>query len=134
LVKLNNTGLTNAVFKDCKVLGVNFHECTDFLFSVAFERCTLDHASFTGKKMVKTRFADSSLKGATFAQANLNGSVFKDCDLSHTIFERTDLSGVNFASAHNFDIDPDNNTLKKAIFSADGLQGLLTKHHLKIIR
>ncbi len=133
LCKLTNSALSNALFKDCKILGVNFHECSDFLFSAEFQKCILDHSSFTGKKMVKTRFESSSLKEAVFTQANLNGSVFKDCDLDRTVFHRTDLTSVNFTSAYNFDIDPDNNTLKKAIFTADGLKGLLTKHQLKII-
>jgi fluoroquinolone resistance protein len=133
LMKLGNTALQSIIFKDCKILGVNFHECSDFLFTVEFESCLLDYASFANKKMLKTRFNKSSLKETSFAQANLAGSVFAQCDLAGVVFNRTDLTSVNFATAQNYTIDPEINTMKKAIFSAEGLAGLLVKHQLKII-
>jgi fluoroquinolone resistance protein len=132
LMKLGNTALQSIIFKDCKILGVNFHECSDFLFTVEFESCLLDYASFANKKMLKTRFNKSSLKETSFAQANLAGSVFAQCDLAGVVFNRTDLTSVNFATAQNYTIDPEINTMKKAIFSAEGLAGLLVKHQLKI--
>src|SRR5690606_7702366 len=54
LMSLGGCTLNSAHFKACKVLGVNFSECMDFLFSVSFENCILDYASFQGKKMPKT--------------------------------------------------------------------------------
>jgi len=133
LLKLGNTSLQSVIFKDCKILGVNFHECSDFLFSVAFDNCIIDFASFSGKKMPKTTFSKCSLKEASFVQANLAGSKFEQCDLAGTMFNRTDLSSVNLATAYNFTIDPEINTMKKAVFAAEGLAGLLVKYQLKIV-
>ena len=133
MLKLANATLSNVVFKDCKILGVNFHECSDFLFSVEFENCVLDYASFANKKMPKTKFSKSSVKEVSFIQANLAGSKFANCDLDRAVFNRTDLSTVDFSTAQNFDIDPEINTLKKAIFAADSLRGLLTRHQIKIV-
>jgi len=133
LMKLGNTALQSTTFKDCKILGVNFHECSDFLFSVSFDNCIIDFASFNGKKMPKTTFMKSSLKETSFMQAILTGSKFEQCDLLGAIFNRTDLSSVNFVTALNYTIDPEVNTLKKAVFSAEGLAGLLAKHQLKIV-
>src|SRR5438046_403507 len=45
-LKLNRSSLKTVVFKECKLIGVNFSECDDFLFSVRFESCILDYASF----------------------------------------------------------------------------------------
>jgi len=133
MLKVGNTSLQSVTFKDCKILGVNFHECSDFLFSVAFENCIIDFASFNGKKMPKTNFVKCSLKETSFVQTNLTGSKFEQCDLSGTIFNRSDLSSVNFATAYNYTIDPEINTMKKAVFAAEGLAGLLAKHQLKIV-
>ena len=133
MLKLRNTALQSVTFKNCKILGVNFHECSDFLFSVTFDNCIIDFASFSGKKMPKTTFVKSSLKENSFVQAILTGSKFDQCDLSGTLFNRTDLSSVNFANAYHYTIDPEINTLKKAVFSSDGLPGLLVKHQLKIV-
>jgi len=85
------------------------------------------------KKMPKTYFIKSSLKEVTFTQAILTGSVFDESDLSGTVFSATDLSSVNFTTAFNYIIDPELNTMSKAIFSAHGLEGLLYKYNLKVV-
>jgi len=133
MMKLDGTTLNNAVFKQCKILGVNFSKCQDFLFTVRFELCMLDYASFMGKKMLKTHFIKTSLKEVSFTGANLAGSVFDDTDLMDAVFSGTDLTRVNFTTAYNYMFDPDLNVMKKAIFSLNGVGGLLTKHGIKIV-
>lgn len=133
MMKLNGSTLNDVKFKNCKILGVIFSDCQDFLFSVDFDACILDYASFMGKKMLKTRFTKSSLKEVNFTQTNLSGSVFDQSDLSGSVFNRTDLSAVNFTTAYNYTIDPELNNIKKAIFSIHGLGGLLARHQIKII-
>jgi uncharacterized protein YjbI with pentapeptide repeats len=133
MIKLDQTTLNDVIFKNSKVLGVNFSKCTDFLFSVAFDNCILDYSFFMGKKMVKTKFSKSTLKEVSFSQTVLTGSIFSETDLTNAIFNRTDLSAVNFVTAFNYNIDPEINNLKKAIFSSQGLEGLLTKHQIKVL-
>lgn len=133
MMKLGKSTLSDARFRNCKILGVNFSECQDFLFTVTFDGCILDYSSFMAKKMPKTRFNKSTLKEVTFSLANLSGSVFEQCNLSETVFNRTDLSAVDFSTSYNFSIDPELNILKKAIFSAQGLPGLLDKYGIRIV-
>lgn len=133
MVKLKNTFLNNAGFKGCKMLGVNFSECQNMLFSVWFDGCILDYSSFMAKKMLNTVFKKTSLKEVTFSQANLAGSVFDDCDLYDAVFNSTDVSKANFATAYNFIIDPEINNIRGATFSAHGVLGLLAKYQVKII-
>ena len=133
MMKFNGTTLSNAEFKSCKILGVNFSECHDFLFTVHFDSCILDYASFMGKKMPKTKFAKTSLKDVSFTQANLAGSVFDQTDLLGAVFSQTDLSSANLINAYNYSIDPELNIIKKASFSALGIAGLLTKYQIKIV-
>ncbi len=133
MAKLERTTLTDVVFKGCKLMGINFSLTKSFMFSVSIEDCPLDYSSFMDKKMVKTYFKKTTLKEVTFSRAILTGSVFDDCDLSGAIFNQTDLSSVNFAAAYNYIIEPELNTLNKAIFSQQGLPGLLTTYGIKIV-
>jgi fluoroquinolone resistance protein len=132
MIKLMSSGLNNISFKECKLLGVNFTECEDFLFSVKFEDCVLDYASFMYKKMPKTQFLNSSLQGTVFTKTDLTSSRFDNTNLLNAVFEKTQLAEANFLTAYNFIIDPELNYLKKAKFSMEGLPGLLVKHNLNI--
>ena len=44
MVELNQSTLNNIHFKNCKMLGVKFNHCHDFIFHVDFENCILDYA------------------------------------------------------------------------------------------
>jgi uncharacterized protein YjbI with pentapeptide repeats len=132
-MKLSGTTLNNAKFTNCKILGVTFSECIDFLFSVSFNNCILDYSSFQNKKMHKTSFKDSSLKGVNFTQTDLSTSAFTKCDLESAIFNQSNLSSVDFSNANNFSIDPELNRLKKAKFSLQSLPSLLSKHTIKVV-
>jgi fluoroquinolone resistance protein len=132
MAKLAGSQLKSTLFTGCKVLGVNFADCSDSLFSVSFDSCILDFASFACKKMVKTSFRNSSLKNADFSECDLSGSLFINCDLDNAVFNRTILKEADFRTAINFNIDPENNNIRKAKFSLPGLAGLLYKHNLTI--
>jgi fluoroquinolone resistance protein len=133
MIKWNRSTLNNVVFKGSKLLGINFSQSEDFLFSVRFESCMLDYSSFMSKKLPKTTFIKSSLKEVTFTEAILAGSVFDDCNMNGAVFNRTDLTGVNFSTAQNVIIDPELNTMTKAIFSMGELEGLLLKYNIKVV-
>jgi fluoroquinolone resistance protein len=133
MMKLEGSTLSNAVFKHCKAVGVNFSECDSFLFSVRFESCLLDYASFMRKKMPKTHFLQTTLKDVSFIQANLSGSLFDETDLAGAIFNETDLTSANLVTAYNYTIDPELNVIKKASFASAGLHGLLARYNIKIV-
>jgi fluoroquinolone resistance protein len=132
MAKLFICQLNNNTFKNSKVLGVNFSDCDDVPFSVRFEGCILDYCSFSKKKMPKTSFVSCSMKGADFSEADLSKSVFSNTDLMNAVFHRTILKEANFATASNYIIDPETNTIKKAVFSVHGLSGLLNTYDIII--
>ncbi|UPL49118.1 pentapeptide repeat-containing protein [Hymenobacter sublimis] len=129
---LANTSLQNVAFDGCKLLGLPFEVCRDMLFSVHFDRCQLDYASFAGKAMPNTRFVDCSLREASFTQTDLTGAVFQNCQLERAVFLHTTLSGADFRTAHNVLLDPEVNELKDARFALLSLPGLLARHGLII--
>ena len=109
-------------------MGINFSECADFMFSVSFETCLLDYASFVRKKMPKTVFSKTSLRSVDFTECDLTKSQFIQADLTDAIFQKSILKEANLVSATNFIIDPELNNIRKARFSVYGLSGLLARY------
>ena len=132
MAKFNGSTLNDVAFADCKLLGINFSDCGDFMYSVVFEKCVLDYCSFMGKKLVKTKFMACSMKNMIFTESNLTQAVFEKVDLNGTLFSQTLLKEADFSTAYNFVIDPALNMVKKAKFSLYGLPGLLTRFDIKI--
>ena len=129
---LNGSGLKDVRFKDCKLIGINFDYCADFLFAVNFQNCVLDYASFTKKKMKRTNFLQCSLKEADFTSTDLAMAVFANSDLSRAVFQNSNLEKADLLTAVNYTIDPEKNKIAKAKFSYSGIAGLLEKYHLII--
>jgi len=132
LAKVVNTAFRMVKFQDCKLLGVRFEVCNNFLLTFEFENCNLDMASFYKLSVARTIFRTCSLHEADLSEANLTQAVFENCDLAGAIFGRTVLESADFTNAFNFSIDPENNRIRKARFSATGLAGLLHKYNLEI--
>ncbi len=133
MTKLINTSLKTVTFKNCKLLGIQFHTCDDFLFNVGFDESVLDYSSFANKKMPKTKWSNCSLKEVSFIGTNLTGSIFENCNLDNSIFNETQLAAVDFTTAYNYKIDPEFNPMKKAKFATQGIPGLLDKYDIKIL-
>ena len=132
MVNLTGSSLKTANFINCKLLGIHFQNCLDFLFQVGFQDCVVDYSSFANKKMPKTRFVSCSMKEVSFIGTNLINSIFENCNLDNAVFNDTQLAGANFISAYNYKIDPEFNPMKKAKFSTQGIVGLLDKYDIKI--
>ena len=132
MAQLPNTGLKTAAFVDCKLLGIRFDACDDFLFAVRFADCTLDYSWFSKKKMPKTVFANTSLKGVNFEATDLTASTFDHCNLDEVVFDQTNLTGADLSTAYHIRLDPERNTIKKAKFATDSLPGLLEKYDICI--
>lgn len=124
--------MNNISFDNCKILGVKFNHCHDFIFEVNFKDSTLDYSSFERRKMSRTRFTNCSLKGVDFGGTDLKQAKLIKCNLNEAIFQSTNLQEVDFTSAVNYIINPDENNIKKARFSRDGIEGLLHKYNIII--
>ncbi len=129
---LNGTAFQDVKFRFCKLLGLAFEDCNDFLLAMEFDNCLLNHASFFKKKVTKTLFTNCQLHEVDFTETNLSESNFEHCDLAGAVFSNTNSEKVNFEMAFNFSIDPGSNRIKKARFSAEGLAGLLGKYDIII--
>jgi fluoroquinolone resistance protein len=63
-------------FSGCKLLGVEFRNCNQFLFETSFNDCNLELVSFAGMKIKETVFQNSELKEVNFSGSDLTGVIF----------------------------------------------------------
>lgn len=132
MAKFTRTALRNVSFRDCKLLGLRFDHCNEFLFEVHLENCMLNHSSFYKRKMKKAVFKHCKLMEVDFTETDLTGALFDSCDLSGAIFDQTVLEKANLVTAYGYQVNPENNRIKKARFSSSGLAGLLGKYDIII--
>lgn len=97
-----------------------------------FNNCNLNDSTFYKTKIKHTLFKNSQLQAVDFTECDLRNSIFDTCELSGAIFANTVIEKADFRTSFNFTIDPENNKLKKAKFSKNGLSGLLTKYDIII--
>ncbi|WP_164112763.1 MULTISPECIES: pentapeptide repeat-containing protein [Sphingobacterium] len=132
MVNLQGVGLRNIIFKDCKIMGVDFSSLNKFMFSFSFDNCQLDYSIFYGANLKKMRFLKCSLHEVDFSEADLSASVFADCDLLGATFVGTNVEKVDFRTSTNVILDLDLNKVKKAKFMIYQLELLLLKYDLAI--
>lgn len=120
------TGAVQSVrFVECRFTGADLSQMQGFSRGLDFTDCRLDYVSFSAWKFRESRFERCMMRQADFERADVAFSVFERCDLSGAVFHRTNLEGCDLRSSYGFTIDPSANRLKKAVFSPEGLPGLL---------
>lgn len=132
LLKLSKTSFQDTHFHECKMLGLRFDQCHNFALSFTFDTCILQDASFFRLKLKKTAFRNCQLHHADFAECDLTEALFDTCDLRDAVFENTILEKADFTTSFNYNIDPEHNRVRKAMFSQNGLHGLLLKYDITI--
>jgi uncharacterized protein YjbI with pentapeptide repeats len=132
MANLKSTSFRDARFKDCKLLGLRFDECDNFLLSFNFENCIVNFSSFYGLKLKGVKFKGCKLEQVDFAGSDLRNSRFQECDLSGANFGNTNLESSDLQTAANFSIDPEANRIYKAKFSIQNITGLLDKYTIII--
>lgn len=132
LAKLNRTAFREVQFRECKLSGLHFESCHDFGLAFGFELCRIDFCTFIGMKLKGTRFVRSQLLESDFTDCDLTGALFDQTDLSRAVFDNTILEKADFRTAYGYQIDPEQNRIRYAKFSALGLVGLLSKYGLEI--
>lgn len=125
-LKLTHTSFRQVQFNGCKMIGLRFDECNPSLLSFNFKECNLSHSVLVGLKLKGTQMIHSIAEGVDFTDSDLTSAVFNHTNLLDARFVQTNLEKADFRHAINYGIDPNQNKLKKAQFSPDGLQGLLT--------
>lgn len=128
--KINHVALRTVAFIRCKIKEVNFSMCDKLIFDLSFDTCQLDFSKFYALKMKQTIFKNCSLIAVDFMGTDLTDAIFDRCDLYKSEFDKAIANKADFRTSYNFTIDPEKTKLQKAIFSLEGLKGLLHKHQI----
>lgn len=131
-VKVNDTAFKSVHFDNCKLLGIDFSICHPFLLEMSFEFCQMDFSIFYQLKLNKTKFIQCHMHAVDLTETQLESADFTNSDLLDTVFESTNLKKADFRGAENYRIHPVNNQIKGALFSKDGLMGLLMDFGIKV--
>ncbi|MDO6437147.1 pentapeptide repeat-containing protein [Cyclobacterium sp. 1_MG-2023] len=132
MTSIIDAAFKNVAFQQCKLMGIDFSKCDDFLFSASFTGCTLDYSIFQAKNLKKAKFDHCSLKDVDFSNADLSFAIFDTCNLLQATFYNSILEKADFRTAINYSFDPAYNKIKKAKFSLEGLPGLLSKYNIEV--
>ena len=131
-VNLHGCSFQSTKIVDCKMLGVDFTQCNTMNLSIEFKGSTLNHSIFYAMDLSKWSFDKCSMISCDFGSAKLKGCSLQGSNLDRAIFEQTDISKANFTEAINYSINPQNNYIKGAIFSAPEVLRLLASYDLMI--
>ena len=132
MANTKGTAFKEVEFLNCKMTGINFSICEPFLLAMNFTDCQLNLASFYNLKLKGTRFKKCMLHEADMVQTDFTNASFSECDLRNAIFENTILEKADFRSAINYTLDPEQNRIKGAKFSIQGVPGLLDRYKISI--
>lgn len=124
LIDLTGCRLQQAVFEECKIVGLNFYKCEKILH-LSFHKSILQTCNFTDLKLKGTSFAGSKIREVYFTGTDLSEANFTHTDLLGTVFHQCNLTKADFRNAQNYAIDLQTNNAKKAHFSLPEATDLL---------
>jgi fluoroquinolone resistance protein len=130
-VKIDGAVL-QAIFRNCKIEGINFFTAKREVLSLSFENCLIRYSSFAELKLKETSFTGSTMEQVDFADADLTQADFTDCSFADCTFRNTNLTKADFRRARGYQIDPRINKVKSARFDVPEVLGLLSAFEIKI--
>jgi uncharacterized protein YjbI with pentapeptide repeats len=130
--KVNYVSLRGVFFTRCNFTSVNFAMTDQVIYEFHFKDCLLDYSKFYALKLKKMQFINCSMISVDFMGSDLTEVLFDNCNLRRAVFINTIANKADFSTSYDYAFDPDKNKIKKAIFSTDGLKGLLEKYDLVI--
>lgn len=129
LVKIKYSSFVNTVFRDSKVIGVNWTEALykdkERYSPLQFFNCIINHSTFIGLKLQKIRIKECVAKDVDFRDSDLSGADMSNSDFSDSLFVKTLLVKSDFTGSTNYNINATLNDIKKAKFSLPEAVSLL---------
>jgi fluoroquinolone resistance protein len=116
LVKLISSRFITVNFHNSKLVGINWVKAATPL-DVNFFECIINNSNFLGLGLRNINIIKCEAKETNFADANLKNAKFTSTNLEKSRFLNTNLIQANFTDAINYSINPNQNQLKKTIFT-----------------
>jgi len=137
LVRVTGSAFHSTVFKQSKVIGVNWAEGSwskaGLLKSIGFNECDISYSTFIGLELKKMALTKCTAKEADFAEADLTQADCTYTDFVGTRFLHTNLTEADFTNARNYALDVHLNTIKRAKFSLPEAVNLLRCMDIELV-
>ncbi|MFO7553122.1 MAG: pentapeptide repeat-containing protein [Haliea sp.] len=137
LMDLANTRLFAVVFKETKLIGIDWGKASWPVFHVDFElefhHCILNDCSFFGLTLNELVLDECKLHDADFREGNFADSAMTYCDFTHSVFMRTNLRNVDFSESTGYAINVLDNEVAGARFSRHEALSLLESLGIELV-
>lgn len=124
LIDTYDCSFSGAVFKTCKLLGVNWSTAA-LAKKLAFYDCILNYGTFMGLRLPKVVFENCVCHKVYFAETDFSNGRFTGSDFLEAIFAKVNLTKADFRGAKNYMISSTVNTLAKTKFAMPEALALL---------
>lgn len=132
-----NTSFSETLFSESKLLGVNWTQAkwplVHLLSPIKIFKSNISHCNFYELNLKETVIEQCKAHDVDFRGADFSNSRFVQTDLAKCLFLHTNLSCCDFTDAFNYNIDPNQNTVKGAKFSLPDALNLLEHFEIEII-
>lgn len=129
LVQVPDSSFAATRFENSKVIGVNWAKAhwpeARLWDSLCFSKCAISHSTFIGLNLRRIQIQDCLATNVDFRETDLYQADFSGTDLSDSLFLNTDLTEADLSDAHNYQMDPRQNVIKKTKFSLPEAMSLL---------
>lgn len=116
-VDLHDAVLWRAVFRNCRMTGVNFSGAS--LKDIRMENCVLPYANFHFGRMERAAFCECNCENADFAEAVLKAAEFSRSNLRRVQMSGTPLAGIDFTSCEIDGLGARPEDLRGCVFTAE---------------
>lgn len=121
----HDTKFIDCEMKECKATGCDFTRVSQTMFSMHFEKCSLNYSTFAEMDLRSCSFVGSILDGADLTSTRLNEVDLSEASLLNTDFSQADLSKANLTRSIINGIDPRTTKLKGITINQSNLIHLL---------
>ncbi|GAH14511.1 unnamed protein product, partial [marine sediment metagenome] len=135
-INFKSSNLQDMVFEDCKLLGVDWTKAkwpyVKLTSTLKFYQCNLRLNNFFEMNLIDTVFEECRLQESDFRGADLMGASLCYCDFEKSLLQHCNLTKADFTGSSNYNINPLENTIRKAKFSFPEVIGLLRDFDIEI--
>lgn len=135
-VKVVNSTFNEVVFEDSKLIGINWTQAkwpqVSLMSPIKFYKCNLSHSSFYELSLKEIVIEECKANDVDFRFGDFAYASFIMSDFLGSHFVKTKLNHADFTEAMNYNINPVENDISKAIFSIPEVVNLLDCFDIKI--
>ena len=134
--QFDNSSFSEVVFYESKAIGINWTKLKwpSIKLSSPFQfyKSNISHSSFYGLDLLEVVIKECKAYEVDFRDADFTGANFSLTDFERSLFMHTKLYSADFSDAINYNIDPNENDIRKAKFTMPDVINLLHAFDIEI--